>query len=789
MTRLTWVALWRTLLPLLLVTTLARADELCLTGNARRNQNLPVAYTIQPEAAKPLFDGSEVDGRSVGMQDGTVTLKFAEPVRVTRVAVVVYNDPKRSFNAGGRFRATLRGGEAAPDGSAWVPMDGDAVMTCGKDDALILGSRSEAALSGAKAGDTVAVQLEKKPGAYQMLVREIYVWGMPERLASAAGRAGTPLAGAVVTANTYSSLRVQWPSPPGETAYCRVSWRAKGETAWQRECYFASPAIVLWLRPYREYEVSAEAVGTVPGAGVGRTLTVRLPHPLEMRTMGDAWGMNFYPGGGGAHQARPDEGADTQAMVRLLREAGVRHVRWWIPAPGFAEVLADNGMSLVPSATYTDPAGYEKLARTCGVWLTQTTNEPDFANVFADEYVKQFLAPHAAARRFSPLMCIAGPAIGGEMVGPGSDYLTECYAAGLKDAVDAVDLHPYGKYSTPNPPGSTVGGPEGLLSSLAAAREAMGKAGDSARPVIASESGHPTYEGNWFMPASSYERQAQWIVRTHLLFVASGIRRIIWYAFQDEGTDKANAEHCFGIVDWNGKPKPAYESYRTMTKLLSEAKCEGLEPGLKAPVYGVRALLPPLPPLPRRDGGSGSHVTPLWDSGGTSEVRIASASAVSGIVSLMGETLPVPKAVGGAVTLTVDENVRYVYSAKPLVYLSQKRLSPPVEPQVQMALTPTTVLVQPGKPATWSVHLTSDFACPVTVDLDTGHPFGGTGPHMQITLPPKGKADVPMGIETPATAKRQIVSWDVRCRYAPSDTQWHKGDFRRAIFFEVKIGG
>ena len=772
----------------MILPTLASADELCLTGNARRNQNLLVAFAVHPESAQPLFDGSEVDGRSVGMQDGTVTLKFAEPVRVTRVAVVVYNDPQRAFNAGGRFRAALKRGEEALEDSAWVPMDGDAVMTCGEDDALILGSRSEATLGGAKAGDTVTVQLEKKPGAYQMLVREVYVWGMPERLTEAATRPGAALPG-IVSVNTYSSLRAEWLSPPGGTAYCRVSWRARGETAWQRECYAASPAIVLWLRPGREYEVVVEAVGAPTPAGMRRPLLVRLPHPLEVRTMGDAFGMNFYPGGGGAHQARPDEAADTKAMVKLLREAGVRHVRWWIPAPGFAEVLADNGMSLVPSATYTDPAGYEKLARTCGVWLTQTTNEPDFANVFAEDYVKQFLAPHAAARKFSPLMCIAGPAIGGEMVGPGSDYLAECYAAGLKDAVDAVDLHPYGKFSTPNPPGSTVGGPEGLLSSLAAARDVMRKVGDGARPVIASESGHPTHEGNWFMPASSYERQAQWIVRTHLLFVASGIRRIIWYAFQDEGTDKTNPEHCFGIVDWYGKPKPAYDAYRTMTGRLSEAKCEGLEPGLKAPVYGVRCFLPPQPPSLGGRGAKGNiYITPIWDSGGTSEVRVASASGVSGIVSLMGEQLPVPPVVVGAVTLTVDENVRYVYSAKPLVYLAQKRLSPPVEPQIQMTLTPTTVLAQPGQPAAWTAHLTSEFAGPVTVDLDTGQPFGGAGPHTQLTLPPQGRADVPMSVAAPASVKRQIISWDVRCRYAPADAQWHSGEFRRAIFFEVKDG-
>ena len=43
----------------------ASADGLCLTGNARRQQNLPVKYTVLPEAAGPLLDGSEVDGKDL----------------------------------------------------------------------------------------------------------------------------------------------------------------------------------------------------------------------------------------------------------------------------------------------------------------------------------------------------------------------------------------------------------------------------------------------------------------------------------------------------------------------------------------------------------------------------------------------------------------------------------------------------------------------------------------------------------------------------------------------------
>lgn len=770
-------ALYRIFLIALTVGLLAAsvsADELCLTGNARRQQNLPVKFTAVPEAAGPLFDGSEVDGKSAGLQDTTIELTFAEPVIVSRVVVVVYNDPQRSFNAAGRAQVSVCKDTSVLESLPWTSLDGDAVITCGLDGNLILGSRTELLLPGKQAGERLELRLEKKADAHQMLVREVYVWGLPAHLKAAAEGPGQPLT-ATATDNTYSSLRATWPTTPSGAAYVRVRTRAVGDTGWRRACFAASPAVVLWLKPATTYEVAVEAVGVSGATKPRRPLRVDLPHPLALRTMGDAFGMNFYPGGGGAHQARPDEAGNTAAMLALLQDAGVRQVRWWIAGPGMAELLAERGMSLLPSATYEDPAAYQRLADTCGVWLTQTSNEPDFSNVFAEEYVREFIPRHTAAQRFSPLLSIAGPAAGGEMVGPGADYLRASYAAGLKQAVDAIDIHPYGKYATPAPPGSVIGGPEGLLSSVAATREVMRAVGDN-RPLIASESGHPTYEGQWFMPPSSYERQAQWVIRTHLLLIASGVRRIIWYAFEDEGTDRANPEHCFGLVDWYGQPKPAFSAYRTMTRLLGAAQCEGLETKLRAPLYGVRCRLPDETRKPR-------YVTALWDSGGSGTISVKPLG-VARRLSLEGKTLPVPAAVAGGLRLPVDESVQYVLSDRPLVILDAQRVAPPLLPSVQMSLSPATITVQPGQPVTWTVHLTNEFALPVQVELETPNPWQLQGARASVALGPRERRDVTLTMPTPPQPKgHQIISWDTRCHYRQGSAE--ATSYCRAQFFIV----
>jgi len=754
--------------------TPAAADELCLTGNARGSYNLPVPVTIEPARAQALLDGSHLDKRSIGWAESQpIVLSFSQPVRVSRVAIVFYNDRERSYNAAEKMQLTaMRGGQpvaASPE----VSLQDDPTLLCGTDGAIVWGAEVSGSLPGHEPCDTLRVQVDKLPKAQQCLLRELYVWGVPERPAAVGDVAGeAPIV--TVEENTYSSIRVSWDAPLPAGGYLRVQYRPAGTSEWSTCCLTASPGLVKWLRPETEYEIVCREVGPEGAGPLSAPQRLRLQHPLEVRLMGDLWGMNFYPGGGGAHQAHGDETANTLRMVELMQQAGVRHVRWFSASLAGAELYADAGMSLFPFACYDDPQRYARLTGELGVWLAATRNEPDFGDVLAEQFVAECVGPRQAAQQFDPLMLLAGPAVGGELVGPGADYLTDCYAAGLKEAVDALDLHPYTKTSTPTPPGGRLGGPEGVLYSLDAARGVMAAAGDAGRPVIVSEAGHPTHEGPWFMPPSSDDQQARYIVRSHLLLAAQDIRRIFWYAFEDEGTDPKNPEHHFGIVDWNGEPKPAYYSYQAMTRLLSDAICRGLVTELKAPAYGVRCELP--------DG----WVTALWDSGGNGEVQVSEGARIRRIAGLMGEELPVPGAIGGTVTIPIDESVRYVFSAEPITITGQGRLDPPVQPTLDMRLSPSTVRGRPGELVRWQAHLVSDFDCTVAVTVSCADPWHRAPAEAKVTLPPHGTADTELSLQIPADARPALISWDNRCRYEPQDTQWDKGDYRRSQFFLVE---
>jgi hypothetical protein len=744
-------------------------DELALTGNVRRNQGAGIGFHCSPEAAAVLFDGSLDDRKSLGVpQDGAVRVTFDQPVLVTRVAVSDYNDPERSYNAARDATVRLWDGERAVGQPVTIDLGGDSELRLGTDSHIVWTGRAEAKMPGDAPVTAVSLEIRKKPGAFQSLVREIEIWGVP---AAWAGMRLVPLR-ATVAENTPSSLRVLWREQLETAKYVRVAYRREGAKAWAAACFTCSPALVLGLSPGARYEVVVEA-GTAEGASAAATVQhVRLGGPLEVRTVADVLGMNFYPGGGGAHQAREDETGMTLRMCRLMRDAGVRHVRWWAFCPAGAELFAEYGMSVLPSL----PAGVtaEQLSWATGKWgvyVGGTGNEPDFNNLFPTEYVAALKAMRAAADKATGKVLLIGPTFGGELEGPGSDYLDACYRAGMKGMLDALDLHPYVKYATPTPPGGLVGGPEGVLIDLQRAREALRRNGEPNLPITASEAGHPTSEGPCAMPCVTYEEQARRVVRTHLLMVAAGVRRVWWYAFQDEGTDRANAEHCYGLVDWNGKPKPAYEAYRAMIRMVGATVCDGLQIDAKEPVYAVRF----------RDGRG--FVTAVWDSGGESEVRLAVEGGVLAAYDLYGMRIEPGPSRGETCTLKATESVVYLRSARPIRVVSARRLAPPVEPRVKMTLRPSTVPYTPGEKLSWMCRVSSEFDVPVEVELVAGGPWGLPLAKASFLLPAKGTRDEVLGFSAPAAARDRIVSWDVQCRYRRVSTTEEWKWFSRAIFF------
>ena len=85
-------------------------------------------------------------------------------------------------------------------------------------------------------------------------------------------------------------------------------------------------------------------------------------------------------------------------------------------------------------------------------------------------------------------------------------------------------------------------------------------------PIRITEIGWPTNsrEGSGSV---SPQTQADYLVRMYVLSLAAGVDRVFWREFRDEDQ--------FGLVQLDFARKPSYAAYRTMTRLLEGAECEG----------------------------------------------------------------------------------------------------------------------------------------------------------------------------------------------------------------------
>jgi len=119
---------------------------------------------------------------------------------------------------------------------------------------------------------------------------------------------------------------------------------------------------------------------------------------------------------------------------------------------------------------------------------------------------------------------------------------------------DVVALQPY----TPWP------GPE--VEAMAQALRALGK------PVWFTEVGWPGEAG--CAVCGDPEVQAEDVTATFLSAAVSGLQRVFWYDFRDDGVQPEFWQH-FGIVEHDFRAKPAYHAYVTSLYLLRGASLTG----------------------------------------------------------------------------------------------------------------------------------------------------------------------------------------------------------------------
>src|SRR5205807_1381872 len=181
----------------------------------------------------------------------------------------------------------------------------------------------------------------------------------------------------------------------------------------------------------------------------------------------------------------------------------------------------------------------------------------------------------------------------------GDTFLDQGYAADpqLGSSFDAVAYHPYPyPFTSPEYDAPVRGSVPHAGDAMAAVLARHGNAG---RPLWITELGWPTQSGYGVSP----QKQAEYLVRGAALSAAAGLRAFTWYTYGDTADPTGhNQEAAFGLLDAQGRPKPAYTALDTFTRTLDGTVAAAVRAEVSGADHAVAF------------SASNRRVTVLWNS-------------------------------------------------------------------------------------------------------------------------------------------------------------------------------
>lgn len=223
-------------------------------------------------------------------------------------------------------------------------------------------------------------------------------------------------------------------------------------------------------------------------------------------------------------------------------ETGAAKTQWLPPkSPASIAAYANWAAAAAAHFEYADP-------------ILEIWNEPNHDGFWpprasSAEYLDLANAACAAMRQATPKATIWAPALANTPDQPAmrSAFLAAVLNSPLRACANAISIHPYlFKHALDSSPAFWQG--------LRALPGAQGTR------FVSSESG---------LSASgpiSPTAQASYLARMFLYDLASGIPTTVWYDWRNTGPARSSVQDNFGLIDWAGRPKPAYRALVTLAR-------------------------------------------------------------------------------------------------------------------------------------------------------------------------------------------------------------------------------
>ncbi|MBV8154452.1 MAG: hypothetical protein JOY98_08525 [Candidatus Eremiobacteraeota bacterium] len=307
-------------------------------------------------------------------------------------------------------------------------------------------------------------------------------------------------------------------------------------------------------------------------------------------------------------------------IVHAVRELGIRHVRDGIfPVQTAAQYDDERRFFAATHATMlaiTDcpkPLGYfpgaqtpPKVVRTFDAAVghpidyLEGPNEPDLRHVkdwapltktciARDDAGKALAVPYVASAMGDPL---DAPKLGS-----------------IAALVDIGGIHRYFSGHNPGTTGFAFGGACGRWMGMAwSICEARVNAGPAA-PLFVTETGYTTVgKERSSSTGIGMVTVGKYISRVLFIDSLAGIARTYLYELHDDGTDASNAQDGYGLIEYDGTPKPSFYAVRSIVRALSDRGPAFTPSPLRYGVSGKATIDHEL--FAKRDG---EYVVAIWN--------------------------------------------------------------------------------------------------------------------------------------------------------------------------------
>ncbi|OBY92883.1 hypothetical protein A6723_004135 [Pseudomonas sp. AU11447] len=283
-------------------------------------------------------------------------------------------------------------------------------------------------------------------------------------------------------------------------------------------------------------------------------------------------------------------------------------------------------------------------------WDSENATDKDFS----DDYLTLVRAAAKVIREEDPQAKVLAGAV--TLKGIRQGFAERIAGGGVLDVADGISLHPSvyceGEMSTP----------EAWLNWFQGVNQKLENAAGKPVPLYFTEFSWPAHEGDCGI---SRERQAAYLARAYVLVRSlPNVKGAWWYDLVDDGIDRTDMEHNFGLLTASGQPKPAYHAMASVADIIGRYRFVGRVPNQDPNVYLLRFAK------------ASEEILVAWTLGHEQTLNITSKpgssdtlwrlDAVEGIARREGRPVPWQCPAGGGdcqASIRIDESPTLVRSA------------------------------------------------------------------------------------------------------------------------------